>query len=125
MRSRPASTTSGITGSFQACRIVRWPDTWLGTGNWPRWTEGPLTALTKITAHVYWMPPGQPHRPSVCAVVGERRTLMLDGGSSTAHARAFLDALRTEGAARPSAVVYTHSHWDHVFGGAELGGLVI
>ena len=26
---------------------------------------------------------------------------------------------------RPSAVVYTHSHWDHVFGGAELGGLVI
>ncbi len=84
-----------------------------------------LTALTKITAHVYWLPPGRPHRPSVCAVVGERRTLMLDAGSSTAHTRAFLDALRAEGAARPSAVVYTHSHWDHVFGGAELGGLVI
>jgi len=26
---------------------------------------------------------------------------------------------------RWSAVVYTHSHWDHVLGGAELGGLVI
>ena len=35
------------------------------------------------------------------------------------------DALSAEGAARPSAVVYTHSHWDHVLGGAELGGQVI
>src|SRR4029077_6221973 len=85
----------------------------------------PLTALTKITAHVYWLPPGRPPRPSVCAGVGERRTLMLDAGSSTAHTRAFLEALRAEGAARPTAVVYTHSHWDHVFGGAEVGGLVI
>src|SRR5439155_8728824 len=71
------------------------------------------------------MPPGPPDRPSVCAVVGDRRTLMLDAGSSQAHTRAFLDALRAESAARPSAVVYTHSHWDHVFGGAELGGHVI
>jgi len=82
-------------------------------------------ALTKISEHVYWMPPGPPDRPSVCAVVGNRGTLMLDAGSSKAHTRAFLDALRAEGAARPSAVVYTHSHWDHVFGGAELGEQVI
>jgi len=84
-----------------------------------------MTVLTKITEHVYWMPPGPPDRPSVCGVVGDRRTLMLDAGSSKAHTRAFLDALRAEGGARPSAVVYTHSHWDHVFGGAELGGQVI
>lgn len=50
---------------------------------------------------------------------------MLDAGSSKAHVEAFLDALWAEGAARPSAVVYTHSQWDHVFGGAELGGQVI
>ena len=84
-----------------------------------------MSALTKITEHVYWMPPGPPDRPSLCGVVGDRRTLMLDAGSSRAHARGFLDAFRSEGAARPSAVVYTHSHWDHVFGAAELGGLVI
>src|SRR2546428_2075739 len=70
------------------------------------------------------MPPGPPDRPSVCAVVGDRRTIMLDAGSSQAHTRAFVDALWAESAARPSAVVYTHSHWDHVFGGAELGGYV-
>jgi glyoxylase-like metal-dependent hydrolase (beta-lactamase superfamily II) len=84
-----------------------------------------MSVLTKITDHVYWMPPGPPDRPSVCAVVGDRRTLMLDAGSSSAHTQEFLDALSAKSAARPSAVVYTHSHWDHVLGGAELGGLVI
>ncbi len=84
-----------------------------------------MSALTKISEHVYWMPPGPPDRPSICAVVGDRRTLMLDAGSSAAHTGSFLEALAAEGAARPSAVVYTHSHWDHVFGGAELGGQVI
>jgi glyoxylase-like metal-dependent hydrolase (beta-lactamase superfamily II) len=84
-----------------------------------------MSALTEITEHIYWMPPGPPDRPALCAVVGDRRTLMLDAGSSRAHARAFVDALQAEGAGRPSAVVYTHSHWDHVFGAAELGGLVI
>jgi glyoxylase-like metal-dependent hydrolase (beta-lactamase superfamily II) len=86
---------------------------------------GPMSALTKISEHVYWMPAGPPDRPSVCGVVGDRRTLMLDAGSSRAHTRAFLDALWAESGARPSGVVYTHSHWDHVFGGAELGGQVI
>lgn len=84
-----------------------------------------MSALTKISEHVYWMPPGPPDRPSVCVVVGARRSLMLDAGSSRTHTREFLDALRGESAAHPSAVVYTHSHWDHVLGGAELGGLVI
>ncbi len=84
-----------------------------------------MSVLSRITEHVYWMPPGPPDRPSVCGVVGDRRTLMLDAGSSKAHTRAFLDALWAESAARPSAVVYTHSHWDHVLGGAEVGGQVI
>jgi glyoxylase-like metal-dependent hydrolase (beta-lactamase superfamily II) len=84
-----------------------------------------MNSLTKIAEHVYWMPPGPPDRPSLGAVVGRRWTLMLDAGSSQAHARAFLDALREEKEVCPSAVVYTHSHWDHVLGGAELGGQVI
>jgi glyoxylase-like metal-dependent hydrolase (beta-lactamase superfamily II) len=45
---------------------------------------------------------------------------MLDGGSSPAHARLLLDELPQ----RPSIVVYTHSHWDHVFGGASTGARV-
>jgi glyoxylase-like metal-dependent hydrolase (beta-lactamase superfamily II) len=50
---------------------------------------------------------------------------MLDAGSSAAHARTFLDALLAASGRRPTAVVYTHSHWDHVVGGAEVGGMVI
>ena len=84
-----------------------------------------MSVLTKIADHVYWMPPGPPDRPSVCAIVGDRRTLMLDAGSSAAHTRTFLGDLLTESGTRPSAVVYTHCHWDHVLGGAEIGGLVI
>src|SRR5207247_2194976 len=85
----------------------------------------PMSALTKISEHVYWMSPGPPDRPSVCAVKGARRTLMLDAGSSRAHTRQFLEGLAQEHVARPNAVVYTHSHWDHVLGGSELDGMVI
>ena len=81
--------------------------------------------LERISEHVYWLPPTKPDRPSLCAVVGADSTLMLDGGSSDAHARLFLDALAAEGAAPPSAVALTHSDWDHVFGAAEVGAPVI
>ena len=84
-----------------------------------------MTRLTRITEHVYWMPPGRPDRPSLGAVVGSRRTLMLDGGSSRAHTKEFLRALAAEDAARPFAVVYTHSHWDHVFGGIEVDAPIV
>jgi glyoxylase-like metal-dependent hydrolase (beta-lactamase superfamily II) len=84
-----------------------------------------MARLTRITEHVYWLPPGRPDRPSLCAVVGTRRTLMLDGGSSRAHAREFLRALGAERAAPPFAVAYTHSHWDHVFGGIEVGAPIV
>ena len=74
--------------------------------------------MEKISDHVWWMPPAKPDRPALGAVVGERWTLMLDAGSSRAHTRAFLDGLPT----RPSAVVYTHSHWDHGVQGMKVGG---
>jgi glyoxylase-like metal-dependent hydrolase (beta-lactamase superfamily II) len=71
------------------------------------------------------MAPGPPDRPSLCAVVGARRTIALDAGSSAAHTREFLHALARHGVPRPTAVVFTHFHWDHVLGGAELCALVI
>jgi glyoxylase-like metal-dependent hydrolase (beta-lactamase superfamily II) len=77
--------------------------------------------VEQVSEHVWWMPPGPPDRPSLCAVVGDRWTLALDGGSSRAHTREFLAGLPE----RPAAVAYTHSHWDHVFGGVEIDGRVI
>ena len=81
--------------------------------------------MEKISKHVYWLPPAPPDRPSLCAVEGERTTIWLDAGSSPAHTRAFLDALAGEGVSRPTHVVLTHSHWDHVFGADELGAHVV
>ncbi len=81
--------------------------------------------MERITEHVWWMPPGPPDRPSLCAVAGARRTVMLDAGSSPAHTREFLDGLAAGGVAAPSGVVYTHFHWDHVLGAPAVGGLVI
>jgi len=43
--------------------------------------------LKQLTPHVWWLPPTTPDRPSLCAVVGTRGTLMLDSGASDAHAR--------------------------------------
>jgi glyoxylase-like metal-dependent hydrolase (beta-lactamase superfamily II) len=80
-----------------------------------------VSRLTKISDHVYWLPPGPPDRPSLCAVIGDRRTLMLDAGSSSAHARHFLDGLSAVGGSPPNLIAHTHWHWDHVFGAAEIG----
>lgn len=77
--------------------------------------------LQKISPHVYWLPPSEPDRPSLCAVVGEQFTLLLDAGASAAHARIFLDGLQAEGVPAPALVALTHWHWDHIFGAAEIG----
>ncbi len=82
-------------------------------------------SLQRITRHVWWMPPDDPDRPSLCAVVGERSTLMLDAASSDAHARLFLGELESRGIPAPRLVALSHWHWDHVFGAAEVGATVI
>lgn len=82
-------------------------------------------SLRRISEHVWWLPPGPPDRPSLCAVVGSKEVLALDAGSSAGHARLLLDGLAREGITRPSYVALTHSHWDHVFGAAELKTTVV
>ena len=57
--------------------------------------------LTQISEHVYWMPPDEPDRPSLCAVIGTNSTLMLDAGSSDAHAKQFLEQLGAKACLHP------------------------
>ncbi len=85
----------------------------------------PETTLSQITDHVYWMSPGKPDRPSLGAVVGTNRRLMLEAAASDAHARLFLDALTAAQVPHPDYVALTHWHWDHIFGAAELAVPVI
>ena len=84
-----------------------------------------MSGPSLVGEHLYWLSPAPPDRPSLCAVTGERTTIWLDGGSSAMHAREFLEFLAGEGVPRPSHVVLSHSHWDHVFGCSELGATVV
>lgn len=79
----------------------------------------------RLSEHVYGMKAGPPDRPSLCAVVGAKQTVMLDAGASDAHARLFLDGLAAYGVRAPELLVLTHWHWDHVFGTAEVGVPII
>lgn len=81
--------------------------------------------LTRISEHVYWLPPGAPDRPALCAVVGAERTLLLDAGSSAAHLSRVLDGLATLELEPPSMVVLSHWHWDHVFASGETDALIV
>ena len=55
-------------------------------------------------------------RPILAAVVGKRRTLLLDAGNSPAHAELFRAELSARGVRHPDILVLTHWHWDHTFG---------
>jgi glyoxylase-like metal-dependent hydrolase (beta-lactamase superfamily II) len=80
----------------------------------------------KLTIHqaaegVWWsMPDFTTDRPMLGAVAGTEATLLVDAGASPAHASAFLEALSTHGLPPVRYVVYTHWHWDHIWGGSEL-----
>ncbi|MGB7339199.1 MAG: MBL fold metallo-hydrolase, partial [Phototrophicaceae bacterium] len=77
--------------------------------------------LHRISEHIWWFTPDDhTDRPSLCAVVGSERVLLLDIGASIAHTQAFLNALAAQGIGAPDFAVLTHWHWDHVFGSDAL-----
>lgn len=77
--------------------------------------------INQAAEAVWWsMPDPATDRPLLGAVAGTDATLWVDAGASPAHASAFLQALRDHGLPPVRYVVYTHWHWDHVWGGSEL-----
>ena len=78
-------------------------------------------AIHQAAEGVWWsMPDSSTDRPMLGAVAGAEATLWVDAGASPAHASAFLQALSAHGLPPVRYVVYTHWHWDHVWGGSEL-----
>lgn len=72
----------------------------------------------------YMDPVAETDRPILGAVVGDTHTLMIDAGNSETHTILFLDALTERGIKRPSIVMLTHWHWDHIFGLSALTDIV-
>ncbi|GMA66035.1 MBL fold metallo-hydrolase [Alicyclobacillus fastidiosus] len=80
-----------------------------------------MQKLTKLSERILYLPPYQEtDRPILGAVVGSERTLLIDAGNSSNHARQFREELLAIGV-KGDWLALTHHHWDHVFGIKEVG----
>ena len=75
--------------------------------------------LTQAADRV-WVFPFDPDthkvQPSVGVISTDQQTVLVDGGNSPEHAQRIQAALRGIGARPVSHIIYTHHHWDHVYG---------
>ncbi len=75
-----------------------------------------MQTLQHLSKHIAYLPPVQEtDRPVLAAVMGNKKTLIIDAGNSIRHAQLFEDELRRNDISG-NFLVLTHSHWDHVFG---------
>ncbi len=84
--------------------------------------------LVQITDNVWIFPRDEdPARaqPNVGIVVAGHKTVLIDGGNSPRHARRIMIALDDIEAPAVSHIIYTHSHWDHVFGAMVFGATAL
>jgi len=67
-----------------------------------------------------WLYPGDPDpakvRGGVAVVADDRGSVLVDAGQSPAHAREIRSAIEAAGLPPVRWLVYTHHHWDHVWG---------
>jgi len=76
----------------------------------------------QISPHAHWLSPDSTtDRPVLGVISGERGSLIVDAGNSSAHAQILLDEIERHGLSTPSDLFLTHWHWDHVFGAARFG----
>ncbi|AIK38765.1 Zn-dependent hydrolase [Bacillus pseudomycoides] len=79
-----------------------------------------MQKLKRISNRVLYLPPYQEtDRPILAAVKGEEKTLLIDAGNSSKHARLFLEQLDTYDI-KEEWLILTHSDWDHIFGMHEM-----
>jgi glyoxylase-like metal-dependent hydrolase (beta-lactamase superfamily II) len=84
--------------------------------------------LIQVAPHVWIFPRDEdPNRiqPNVGVIIAGGQTILVDAGNSPRHARRILMALDVVRAPAVSYVIYTHSHWDHVFGAMAYGAPTI
>lgn len=87
-----------------------------------------MNKLEQIGGRVWYLPahpdPNQV-QPLVGVVVGDRETVLIDAGNTPRTAETVLSELERIGAPPVGKLIYTHHHWDHVFGGCVYGAEAI
>lgn len=87
-----------------------------------------MSELAQLAQHIWLYPRDEdPNKvqPNVGVIITEQHTVLVDAGNSPRVARRVLLALDERRAPPVSYVIYTHSHWDHVFGAMALGATAI
>lgn len=87
-----------------------------------------MSTLIEVAANVYTFPHDPDRRkiqPSVGVVLSADATLLYDCGNGTRHARQIQQALDAIHAPPVTHIVYSHWHWDHVFGACLFPGAAI
>ena len=79
--------------------------------------------LTQFTEHIWLLP----HNPDVSAVqssigvvVARNESLLVDTGNSPGLARKLKAELERYNLPPVSRIIYTHHHWDHIYGACEF-----
>jgi glyoxylase-like metal-dependent hydrolase (beta-lactamase superfamily II) len=88
-----------------------------------------MDQVLKQLSERVWHLPAHPEpdrvQPSVGVVVGDDETVLVDAGNTPALAEHVLAELNRIEAPSVGKVIYTHHHWDHVFGACVYGAEVI
>lgn len=73
--------------------------------------------LKKLTDRVYYMEHKESgDRPTLGLVIGDKYSLIIDGGNSKSHAESFLKEAKKIATSEIKYLVITHWHWDHIVG---------
>lgn len=79
-----------------------------------------------IAPNIWVFPPDAASlQPCVGIIITPAGTILIDGGNSPRHARRISAALNNLEAPPVVHIIYTHHHWDHVFGAAVFQAPVV
>lgn len=82
--------------------------------------------LERISDRIWLFPYEEERdRPYLGYIRGDKWSLAVDAGHSSAHTESFYRELAAEGLPLPSLTVLTHWHWDHTFAMHAVHGLCL
>lgn len=79
--------------------------------------------LKPLTEHI-WLLPHNPDETAVQSSIGvittQNKSILIDAGSSPRLARKIKSELARNNLPPVSRIIYTHHHWDHIYGACEF-----
>lgn len=86
------------------------------------------TSLVRITDHTWYLPPHpdpEAIQPSIGVIAGRTRSILVDAGNGPIHAERVKREISRLGLPPIGSLIYTHHHWDHVWGACAFDAPVI